>query len=485
MSTPTALRTGTPVTATPVSETRNWWMLGVLLLGQFMGLLDVFVVNVALPTIGADLHASGATLQLVVAGYIVSYAMLLITGARLGAVLGRRTMYLTGAAVFTLASLGCGLAPSGAVLVVLRCVQGAGAALMVPQIMSVIQLRFIGPARAKALSAFGAVVSLGAVAGLMLGGVIVSADLFGLSWRPAFFLNVPLGLLLVLAVPRMLPADPPCGRPRIDVAGLVTATSAVLLIVLPLTLGHELGWPAWTFAAISAGLALAVAFVAVERRVAARGGAPLLNLAVLGSPGLGAGLMTLVVVQVAYGGFLFVFTLHLELGLGDSALRTGLTYLPMAGAFGLVSYQWRRLPDRLHPFVAPVGLALCAAGYLGIATAMATGGHGGPLAVGSLVVAGVGLGLSASPLLTQSLLRVPPALATDASGVLITAIQLGQVVGVAGFGTLFLSLRGGPPAVASPGALSTTCLWLAALTAAGVLVGVPLTRSLQRVARAR
>jgi MFS family permease len=206
---------------------------------------------------------------------------------------------------------------------------------------------------------FGAALSTGAVVGLVLGGVIVSADLFGLSWRPAFLVNVPVGLLLMMAVPRVMPADPPRGRPRIDAAGLVTATLAVLLVVLPLTLGHEFGWPVWTFAAIGAGIVLAATFVAIEYRVAARGGTPLLNPAVLRAPGFGAGLSTLGLMQVAWGGFLFTFTLHLQVGLGDGALEAGLTYVPMSAAFGLVGYQWRRLPGRLHPFVAPTGLARC------------------------------------------------------------------------------------------------------------------------------
>jgi len=465
-------------TASPTSSTvdsRRWWLLAVLLLGQFMGLVDVFIVNVAVPAIGADLHASGATLQLVVAGYTVAYAMLLITGARLGAVLGRRTMYLTGATIFTLASLGCGLAPTGVTLIALRCVQGAGAALMIPQIMSVIQTRFTGADRAKALSAFGAVLSVGAVAGLVLGGVIVNADLFGLSWRPAFLVNVPIGLLLVTAVPRVMPADPPRGRPRLDVAGLVTAMLAVLLVVLPLTLGRELGWPVWTFAALAVGIVLAGVFVLVERRVAA----PLLNLAVFRAPGFGLGATTLVLMQIAYGGFLFIFTLHLESGLGDGALRTGMTYVPLSVAFGLVGFFWRRLPVRVQPYVGSAGLVCCALGYLGLAVAMAGGGHGGALAAVSLVVAGVGMGLSASPLLTQSLLRMPPARAGDASGVLTTTMQLGQVTGVAGVGTLFLSLRGADPVAGGPGALSTACLWLVVLSAAGAVAGAALTRSLK------
>jgi len=443
--------------ARPVVDSHRWWLLAVLLLGQFMGLVDVFIVNVAVPAIGADLHASGATLQLVVAGYTVAYAMLLITGARLGAVLGRRTMYRTGATIFTLASLGCGLAPTGVALVALRCVQGAGAALMIPQIMSVIQTRFTGADRAKALSAFGAVLSVGAVAGLVLGGVIVSADLFGLAWRPAFLVNVPFGLVLLAAVPRVMPADPPRGWPRLDVAGLVTATLAVLLVVAPLTLGRELGWPVWTIAALAAGIVLAGVFVLVERRVVT----PLLNLAVFRAPVFGIGAATLVLMQVAYGGFLFAFTLHLENGLGYGALRTGMTYVPLSVAFGLVGFFWRRLPARVQPYVAPVGLGCCALGYLGVAT--------GVVAVG-LVVAGIGMGLSASPVLTQSLLRMPPERAGDASGVLTTTMQLGQVTGVAGVGALYLSLD-------STAALLAACL----ISVVGAVVGCALTRSLKRL----
>src|SRR6185312_8742049 len=164
----------------------RWLMLIVLLCGQFMALLDVTVVNVAMPTLGRSLHASGAELQLVVAGYTVSYAMLLITGARLGDLIGRRRMFLLGVGVFTLASLTCGLAPDIGVLIGARFVQGAGAAAMMPQIMTVIQLRFSGGARARALSAYTAVLSSGFVAGQVIGGVLVTADLFGASWRPVF-----------------------------------------------------------------------------------------------------------------------------------------------------------------------------------------------------------------------------------------------------------------------------------------------------------
>ncbi len=469
-----------------VQDTSRWAMLAVLLLGQFMGLVDVFVVNVALPTIGVDLHASGATLQLVVGGYTVAYAMLLITGARLGDLYGRRRMYLLGVIVFTLASLACGFAPSSLVLVIVRFVQGGGAAVMAPQIMSLIQMRFSGKARATALSAYGVVLSTGAVAGLVVGGVLVSANLLGATWRPVFLVNVPLGLFIAVLAPRLVPPDAPRATRRLDIGGLAIAMAAVCLVVLPVVLGHELGWPAWTVVCIAAGVVLAGIFVTVERRIAARGGDPLLNLAVLRAPGIASGLTTLSCMQATYGGFLFIFTLHLQAGLGESALRAGLTYVPMGAAFGLVGFYWRTLPDRMHHTLMPIGLALCALAYLGIATAVRGGTPGGLLLWVALVVDGVGMGLAASPLLTQSLVHVPLSQAADASGVLTTTMQLGQVVGVAVFGAVFLSLeqRSAPhlsaQAHVSAAALSTTSDGLALLAMVGVVAALALSRAVPR-----
>src|SRR5262249_40802284 len=248
-------------------------MLAVLLLGQFMCIIDVLVVNVAMPSIAASLHASGASLQLVVGGYTIAYAMLLITGARLGDRYGRRRAHPAGVLAFTTASLACALAPDSQALIGFRLIQGAGAAVLVPQVFSIIQLNFTGPARARALSAYAAVLSAGAVAGLVLGGVVVTADLFGTGWRPVFAINVPIGIVLAAAVPRLVPPDAPAGRTKqLDLAGLAAAACAVLLIVLPLVLGREEGWPAWGFGCIAAGAMLAAVFVLIERRVASRGG---------------------------------------------------------------------------------------------------------------------------------------------------------------------------------------------------------------------
>ena len=427
----------------------SWLMLAVLLLGQFMCIIDVLVTNVAMPSIAASLHASGASLQLVVGGYTIAYAMLLITGARLGDRYGRRRTYLAGVLIFTTASLACALAPDSQALIGFRLVQGAGAAVLVPQVFSIIQLNFTGPARARALSAYAAVLSAGAVTGLVLGGVVVTADLFGTGWRPVFAINVPIGIVLAAAVPRLVPPDAPVGRTKkLDLAGLGAAACAVLLIVLPLVLGREEGWPAWGFGCIAAGVVLAVGFVLIERRVAARGGDPLLNLAVLRAPALPSGLVTLAATQIGYGGLLFAYTLHLQAGLGESALRAGLSYLPFAAVFGLAGYNWRRLPAAARRVLVPAGLTVGILAYL----ALAAGLHAGITALTwtGLAAVGLGLGLAVSPLLTQSLTHVPAARAADASGLLTTTVQLGQLLGVAAIGSVYLS-RAGSASALTPG----------------------------------
>ena len=478
-----------PVLRDPATAARGrWLMLIVLLAGQFMALLDVTIVNVAMPTIGRTLHASGAELQLVVAGYTVSYAMMLITGARLGDLYGRRRMFLTGVAVFTMASLACGIAPGIGVLIGARFVQGAGAAAMMPQIMSVIQVRFDGAARARALSAYTAVLSSGFVAGQVLGGVLVTANLFGQTWRPVFLVNVPIGLVVLALVPRVVPADeavaPGQRRRQLDLAGLAIAVPAVFLVVLPLMLGHQENWPGWVFACIALGLVLAAVFVGVERRIADRGGDPLLNLAVLRAPGLVPGLAAVAMLMITYGGFLFSFALHLQGGLGDSALRAGLTFAPCALVFGACGYFWRRLPAAWHHLLAPLGCLVAVGGYLAVASVLRSGGSGGAWLQAGLIITGAALALGFSPLVTHALVRVPLRHAADASGLLTTTIQLGQAVGVATFGSLFLTLDSGHSAAVSGHALATTMSWLAGAMLLAVVAGIPLARTVAAARRA-
>jgi EmrB/QacA subfamily drug resistance transporter len=451
-------------------------MLIVLLIGQFMALLDVTIVNVAMPTIGTDLDASGAALQLIVAGYTVCYAMLLITGARLGDLFGRRRVFLAGVLTFTLSSLVCGLAPDPVTLIVARFVQGAGAAAMMPQIISVIQTQFNGAARAKALSAYAAVIASGSVTGQVLGGVLVSADLFGSGWRPVFLVNVPVGLAVAVAVPRLVTRDERKGSRRLDLAGLAIAVPAVFLVVLPLVLGHEEDWPAWTFWSIATGLLLVPVFVLVERRVAARGGDPLLNLGVLRAPGLVSGLITLALLMTAYAGFLFSLALHLQAGLGDTALRAGLTFAPAAIVFGLCSYYWRMLPERTHHLLTPSGLLVAAVAFVALGLNFRSGTDGNLAMYVEMIVSGAGMGFAFSSTMTHTLVHVPLREAPDASGVITTALQLFQVVGVATLGSVFLILAARPEQSASAHAVSTVFGLVALLMLLGAMAALPLTR---------
>jgi len=456
----------------------RWLMLIVLLAGQFMALLDVTVVNVAMPTIGRSLHASGAELQLVVAGYTVSYAMALITAARMGDLYGRRRMFLTGVLVFTVASLICGIAPGIGILIAARFVQGAGAAAMMPQIMSVIQVRFSGTARARALSAYTAVLSSGFVAGQVIGGVLVTANLFGQSWRPVFLVNVPIGLAVLVMVPLVMPADEPGRGRRLDLTGLAIAVPAVFGVVLPLMLGHQENWPGWVFACMAGGAALVAVFVLVERRIADRGGDPLLNLAVLRATRPGA--------RAGRGG-----------GADDHVRRlpVQLRAAP-AGRAGRQRAARRADLCAVRGGVRAVRLLLEAAAVRVAPSARPAGvpGGGGRLRLGGVRPA---LGRAGRPCAATSAgrhrgragARLQPAggrtpwcgcrcpQAADASGLLTTTIQLGQAIGVATFGSLFLTLDSARGPVASGHALAVTFGWLAAAMVLGAAAGIPLART--------
>jgi EmrB/QacA subfamily drug resistance transporter len=448
-----------PARADPGLSGRQKVLLALILTGQFMAVLDASIVNVAIPTIRVDLGASGSDLQLIVAGYVIAYAVLLITGSRLGMRFGFRTAFLSGLALFTAASLACGIAPTSQVLIVVRALQGAGAALMVPQVFSLIQRNFVGPARAQALSLWAASLALGGLVGQVLGGVLVSADLLGTGWRPVFLVNVPIGLVLLVASFRFLPVDEPAPARPLDLGGLISLAAAVLLLVVPLVLGHEQGWPAWTFGSLASSAVAIVVFALIERSVERRGGAPLISERVLRAPGMPAALIAIVLALAAYGGFLFTFTQHLQGGLHDSALQAGLTFVPLAAGFALSSLNWRRLPARWHQLVIPAGCVIAAIGYLLVGFSIADGGSGGLLLPVALFVGGFGQGMAASPILTVALSKVAPQDAADASGVLTTIIQLGLVMGVATFGSVFLTEAVLPGIHPTASAIALT-LWL-------------------------
>ncbi|ADI10262.1 transmembrane transport protein [Streptomyces bingchenggensis BCW-1] len=456
-------------------------LLTIVLAGQLMAVLDVFIVNVAAPALSTDLHASGAGLQLVVAGYTISYAVLLITGARLGALIGHRQAFLAGLTVFTAASLACGLAPGTGALIAFRFIQGAGAAVMLPQVLSLIQRTFTGASRARALGAYSAVLASGAAVGQVLGGALVQADLFGTGWRPVFLVNVPIGLALLALGPRWLggteerpAAGAGGGAARrsgaLDLTGLLLLAVAVLLFTVPLVLGQQRGWPLWGWVMLGLSAVLAAAFAAYEARLAGRGGAPLISPRVAGAPGMPLAIARIVLGMAANGGFLFVMTLHVQGGLGYSALRAGCTFAPTAVAFGLVGLNWQRFPSRWHPVTVPAGFVLAAVSFVGVGMALRDGSDGGAWLFVALVGVGMGLAFAYSPVLTRTLATVRPQDAADASGVLVTSAQLGLLCGVAVFGAVFLGH--GPGVDASADALWVSCLALAGAALCGAIVGL-------------
>jgi MFS family permease len=456
-------------------------LLAIVLAGQFMAVLDASVVNVAAPSIHVGLHASGAGLQLVIAGYTIAYAVLLVTGARLGDLIGHRHMFLAGLALFTLASLGCGLAPTTGALVALRFVQGVGAATMIPQVLSLIQRTFTGASRVRAMSAYSAVLAGGVVVGQIAGGLLISANLLDAGWRPVFLVNVPIGAVLLVAGALKLPAGRADVGRGLDLPGLLTLSPAVLALVVPLVLGQPEHWPAWGWASLAGSVALFAVFAMAERRLTARGGFPLVPGRILRLPGAALGIAGLLAVMTTFGGLFFTLALHLQGGLGDSPLRAGLTFAPSAAAFAVVSLNWQRLPAAVRPRLAFWGFVAQIASLLALAALLGGGDSGG---IGLYLVLGVlggALAMAFSPLMTSILMLVPVPDAADATGVIVTVNQLGLVIGVATFGTLYLNLAGALPAHLTAAAAQTfrlgsahaeavTCLVLGGAAAAGAIL---------------
>ena len=450
-------------------------VLAIVLTGQLMAVIDNSIVNVAVPSMAVSLHASGALLQLIVAGYTISYAVLLVTGARLGDILGHRRVFLAGAVLFTLASLGCGLAPSAGSLVALRFIQGIGAAVMIPQVLSLIQRTFTGTSRAGAMRLYAAVIAGGAVAGQIVGGLLVTANLFGSGWRAVFLINVPIGVALLATGGRLLPHGARDQGRGLDPVGLALLTPAAVALVLPLVLGQPEHWPVWGWICLAASVVLFALFAVAERRLEARGGSPLIPGRVLSLPGVALGVTALFVTMAVFGGFFFALALHLQGGLGDTPLRAGLIFAPSAATFALVSLNWQRLPRQWHGGLIIAGFAAYAAGLLCAAGLLHAGGTGGVLLYLALALTGAGMAAAFSPLMTAVLMRVPVADAADATGVVVTVNQLALVIGVATFGTLYLNQAGQLPSsgkhpaftLLSAHAVSVTFVVLAAAAVAG------------------
>jgi hypothetical protein len=440
-------------------------LLVTLLAGQAMASMDGEILVIAAPRLRADLHASGAQLQLIVAMYALAFGALVVSGARLGGVLGYRRAYLLGVAAFALASLAGGLAPGATMLTGAVALQGAAAALMTPQVLSIIQLHFRGEARARAIGAYSMVLAAGVAVGLVLGGLLVTADLLGAGWRPALLLNAPLGATVLLAGRRHLPRAAAAARAQLDATAAVTVSVALLALIVPLTLGRDAGWPIWVWPSFAiCGLAL-VRFTGLERQIADRGGDPLLDLDILTIPGVTPGIVAVALVMACYAGFLFSLTLHLQGGLGYSPLAAGLIFACYASGFGVASLTWTRCPasgrDRL-PIAGPLALATCL-----LAVALIAAGGAWPVAPLSLLlfVAGAAHACAFSPLTARLADVVRSERAADLSGLLLTASLIGQVLGVAGFVGLYLGAA--PQGSARAFAVTTVTLSVALIAVAG------------------
>jgi predicted MFS family arabinose efflux permease len=437
----------------------------ILLAGQAMASMDASILAVAAPSLRAELHASDAQLQLVVAMYTIAFATLVVTGARLGDVVGRRRAFVTGLAGFTLASLAGGLAPTPATLIAARAFQGAAAALMTPQVLSIIQLEFEGERRARAIGAYSLILALGVAAGQILGGLVVGAQLLGAAWRAALLINAPVGALLLLAAPRGLPVTAPGPPRRLDLAGAMVLSAALLALVLPLTFGRDAGWPVWVWPSFT-GCALALTgFVRLERRVRERRGDPLFDLDVLRLPGVAAGVAAVMLVMGSYAGFLISLTIHLQDGLGFTPLHAGLIFAVYAGGFATASLTWTRASAAARDRLPVIGPLIMGAMLVGVGLIATAGGWPVELTTPLMFAGGVGHAFGFSPLATRLTEAVRLAQAAALSGLVITASLVGQVLGVAAFAGIYL---GAAPHGSARAFAATTGAIAAALVATAV-----------------
>ena len=443
--------------------------LFTVLLAAALPLIDFFIVNVALPTIGHDLSASEAVLELVVAGYGLAYAVLLVLGGRLGDLFGRRRLFLGGMAAFGLTSLACGLAPSAWALVAARVAQGAASAAMLPQVLATIQAATSGPRRAKAMGLYGATAGLSMVAGQILGGVLVAADIAGTGWRSVFLVNVPVVLVGLFLTARAVPETRSQHPEPVDGPGTVLLAVSLLTLLAPLTEGRAAGWPLWTWLSLAAFPFVAAAFYAVERRADRQGRTPLVPPSLFALVSLRRGLVMIVPFSIGFSGFMFVIAVALQQGAGRGPVAAGLALAPMAVVFFFVSLAGPRLVARYGTRVVTAGAAIQA---LGVALMAVAAWRSWPdLGLVELLpgaaIAGAGQALQLPVVFRIVLSEVPTARAGVGSGVMITTQQSALALGVATLGTLFLSLV---PGLGMRDALVTTLLvQLAGIALTGLL----------------
>jgi EmrB/QacA subfamily drug resistance transporter len=432
-----------PVVPQTVAEAdpRRWIALFTLLLASFMNLIDVTIVNVALPSLEEGLGANSSQLEWIVAGYILAFALGLLPFGRLGDILGRKQLFLWGVGAFTLASTACGVAPSIEWLIAARVLQGMAGAVMIPQVLAIVQVTFPPQEKGLAFSMFGLTAGLASVAGPITGGLLISVDVFGLDWRPIFLVNIPLGLLAVVAGNLLIPADK--GQPglRNDWIGMLIAGAAILALVFPLVEGRTLGWPSWLFALMVASAFGLAGFYFWERARERAGEPQLLSIQLLRNRRYLLGIALATVFFSGIPGLFMILALFLQSGFGFTPLQSGLATLPFPSGVLVASIINGRIGSHFLRARLLTG-ALMLVGGMGALRIMLTGiddrVDAWHLAL-PLLVSGIGLGVAISALFQTVLSVVPPRDAGAGAGALQTFQQIGSALGVALIGEIFFA----------------------------------------------
>ena len=458
----TTLTVGRPATGDGEPASVGWGPLLVVLAGTFMTFLDFFIVNVALPSIQRDLHAGPAAVQLVIAGYGLSFAVGMISGGRLGDLYGRRRMFTVGLAMFTLTSAVCGLAPGTAFLVTARVLQGAAGALMTPQVLAILGTVYAGHRRDRAFAAYGLAMGIAGVLGQLLGGALIRADIGGSGWRGIFLINLPVGVIALLLVRRTVP-ESRGRRARLDLAGTALATAGLTAIVLPLIEGQQYGWPQWTWLSLAAAPVLLTGFVAHQLRRRARGRAPLVDPGLFRGRTFGVGSLAALTFSLVPPSFFFVLALYLQDGRRLTPLFSGVVFSAVGAGFFAAMLTATAITARLGRQILALGALVVAAGSAALAGAASAMSSAGLLP--GLVIAGFGIGMVLVPLSSTVLRGVDAQHAGAASGVLSTAQQVGGALGVAVVGVVFYRVLGaGAASAAFTGAFRASLYTLAGLT---------------------
>jgi EmrB/QacA subfamily drug resistance transporter len=458
----------TPAPAEGGDDPRRWRALSVALTAGFMTLLDVSIVNVALPSIRTALHAPDSALQWIVSGYALSFGLVLVAAGRLGDARGRRSMFILGVALFAASSLAAGLSPNAWWLVGARLVQGVGGGIINPQVSGLIQQLFRGAERGRAFGRLGTTIGISTAVGPVLGGLLIAAFGAQNGWRWIFLVNLPVGALAIALALRYVDRDGRPGPARdLDPWGALLLGAGVVGVLWPLVSDQ---WATVDAAALVAGLSLLVAFVVWERRLTTSGRTPMVRMDLFARPGYATGALLALVYFSGFTGVVFVLTLFFQAGLGYSALAAGIAITPFALGSAVSAAVGGRLVHRWGRRVVVAGILIVVAGLaLTDAVVGAASGAVGWWTAAPLLIAGLGSGLVISPNQTVTLEHVPVSQAGAAGGVLQTGQRLGTAVGIAVVGALYFGgLRTGGPTLAASHGLRATV----ALTAVALVIGV-------------